>query len=142
MVCLLYFRGKVRSCEYGVSPSSLYEEVRVVSVKSFTQLAVWLLRNPALYYPLDQEQLRPGTRANPVVEVRLWKTFVALFPDTLTAEPHPNLEDVVVVKLKVRCFFGYTVMASLILTHRLIGQFSFRADALSGYRLALLLEST
>lgn len=61
---------------------------------------VWLLRNPALYYPLDQEQPRPSTRANPVVEVRLWKTFVALFPDTLIAEPHPSLEDVVVVKLK------------------------------------------
>ncbi|XP_022810607.1 uncharacterized protein LOC111347645 isoform X2 [Stylophora pistillata] len=61
---------------------------------------VWLLRNPALYYPLDQEQHRPSNRANPVVEVRLWKTFVALFPDTLMVEPHPSLEDVVVVKLK------------------------------------------
>lgn len=68
------------------------------------QLAVWLLRNPALYYPLDQEQPRCSTRANPVVQVCLWKTFFAIAPDSLITEQHPSLKDVVVVKLKVRCF--------------------------------------
>lgn len=59
---------------------------------------VWLLRSPALFYPLDQNQARPSTRASSIV--CLWKTFSAIAPDSLSAESHPSLRDVIVTKLK------------------------------------------
>ncbi|XP_078351308.1 uncharacterized protein LOC144636041 [Oculina patagonica] len=62
---------------------------------------VWLIRNPALYFPLDQDLSllpRNSTRANPVVH--LWKTFISVAPDTLITERHPNLEEILVVKLR------------------------------------------
>ncbi|KAJ7371942.1 hypothetical protein OS493_022040 [Desmophyllum pertusum] len=59
---------------------------------------VWLIRNPALYYPLYQGQPRYSTRANPVA--RLWKTFISVAPDTLVTERHPSLKEIVIVKLK------------------------------------------
>lgn len=59
--------------------------------------AVWLLRNPALFSPVNEEQRRNNTRAK---QICLWKTSTRFFPDSLITEQHPSLKDVVVVKMK------------------------------------------
>lgn len=57
---------------------------------------VWLITDPRLYYPLDQDASRITTRTTP----RLWKTCISSIPDTLIKETHPNFEEIVLLKLK------------------------------------------
>jgi len=59
---------------------------------------VWLITDPRLYYPPDQDQPRRSTRATPVA--CLWVTSRSSIPDTLITEKHPNLKEIVLVKLK------------------------------------------
>ncbi|XP_020632862.1 uncharacterized protein LOC110069676 [Orbicella faveolata] len=59
---------------------------------------LWLITDPRLYYPPDQDQPRRSTRATPVA--CLWKTSRSSIPDTLVAERHPNLKEIVLIKLQ------------------------------------------
>jgi len=51
-----------------------------------------------LYYPPDQDQPRRSTRATPVA--CLWKTSRSSIPDTLVAERHPSLKEIVLIQLQ------------------------------------------
>jgi len=60
--------------------------------------AVWLITDPRLYCPPDRDPSRRSTRATPVVCI--WKTSISAIPDTLKTERHPNLKEIVLLKLQ------------------------------------------